>query len=122
MVPACSGPTSAARAPGPPQTGGVNRSTILERSTDTALRFGALADPARLAILDRLRGGTRCVCELREDLGLASNLLSYHLRILRRAGLVSGTRRGRRVEYRALPDAFDLARQELEALAPGARP
>ena len=100
----------------------MNRSTILERSTDTALRFGALADPARLAILDRLRGGTRCVCELREDLGLASNLLSYHLRILRRAGLVSGTRRGRRVEYRALPDAFDLARQELEALTPGARP
>lgn len=31
---------------------------------------------------------------------MAPNLLSYHLRILREAGLVEGTRRGRRIEYR----------------------
>ncbi|HEX6230551.1 MAG TPA: metalloregulator ArsR/SmtB family transcription factor [Actinomycetota bacterium] len=98
----------------------MDRSTILERSERTALRFGALADPARLAIVDRLRAGTRCVCDLRDDLGLASNLLSYHLRILRRAGLVRGTRRGRRVEYRLVADALEAVRRDFEALTPAA--
>jgi len=51
---------------------------------------------------------------------MASNLLSYHLRILRRAGLVTGSRRGRRVEYRALPDALEAARRELRVLEPEA--
>jgi len=98
----------------------VNRSTILERSdTAPARRFYALADPARLSILSRLRREPRCVCELREELGLASNLLSYHLRILREAGLVSGARHGRRVEYRIVAEGLDDLRLDLERLAEG---
>lgn len=62
--------------------------------------FGALSDPIRLSILDRLGGEQRCVCDLQEALDIAPNLLSYHLRILREAGLVESARRGRWVDYR----------------------
>jgi len=96
----------------------VNHSTILERSAkSSARRFSALGDPARLAIVGRLSGGTRCLCELQEDLGMAPNLLSYHMRILREAGLVSGARRGRRIDYRLEPDGFAEVRRQLEELA-----
>ena len=95
---------------------------ILDRSAAPARRFNALADPARLAILGELRPGTRCVCELQADLDMPSNLLSYHLRILREAGLVSGTRRGRRTDYRIEPDGIEALRRQVEELAvPGTR-
>jgi ArsR family transcriptional regulator len=98
----------------------MERSTILERSRGAdAARFGALADPARLAILDRLREGPRCVCELRDDLGLTPPLLSYHMRILREAGFVQGERRGRRVEYRMREDAVRELGRDVDRLAGG---
>jgi len=89
---------------------------VVRSETGPAAAFSALGDPARLAILDALRGGTRCVCELAPRLGLAQNLLSYHLRILREAGLVSGSRRGRRIEYTIETDGIELLRGSLERL------
>jgi len=62
------------------------------------------------------------VCELQADLDMPSNLLSYHLRILREAGLVSGTHRGRRTDYRIEPDGIEALRRQVEELAaPGTR-
>jgi ArsR family transcriptional regulator len=68
--------------------------------------FAALSDPIRLQILDALSPEQRCVCDIQEHLdGVAANLLSYHLRVLREAGLVESTRRGRWIDYRLSPDA-----------------
>jgi len=98
----------------------VNSSTILDQSAvEPARRFNALADPARLAILEELRHRAVCVCDLEKKLGLASNLLSYHLRILREAGLVVGTRRGRRVEYRLRRHALRSLGRALDRLGAG---
>ena len=69
--------------------------------------FAALSDPIRLSILDELGSEQRCVCDLQEMLDIAPNLLSYHLRMLREAGLVESTRRGRWVDYRLSADAAD---------------
>jgi ArsR family transcriptional regulator len=57
-------------------------------STSVALRdsFAALADPVRLRIVRVLADGGRCVCNLRNEVPIAPNLLSYHLRVLRDAG------------------------------------
>jgi ArsR family transcriptional regulator len=96
--------------------GPVNPSRILDRSGEAARGFDALADPARLAILEAVGRGTRCVCEMGPELGLAQNLLSYHLRILREAGLVVGSRRGRRIEYRIESDALEDLRRQLHRL------
>lgn len=59
----------------------------------------ALAAPVRLAVVEQLATGPRCVHELVENLGVAQPLVSQHLRVLRAAGLVRGGRRGREVEY-----------------------
>jgi len=64
----------------------------------------AMGDPVRLAMLRELRGGTRCACELARVAAVSSTLLSHHLKVLRAAGLVTGARRGRWIDYR-LDDA-----------------
>lgn len=50
--------------------------------------FKVLADPKRLCILDLIMRGVQCNCELGEALGLAPNLISHHLGVLRDVGLV----------------------------------
>jgi ArsR family transcriptional regulator len=79
-----------------------------------AAAFGALSDPLRLEIVGRLSdGGEHCVCELLAEVGVAANLLSYHLAVLRRAGLIAARRRGRWVDYRLVPEALRALRGEL---------
>jgi ArsR family transcriptional regulator len=78
--------------------------------------FGALSDPIRLSILDQLGGEQQCVCDLQEALDIAPNLLSYHLRILREAGLVESTRRGRWVDYRLSGNAAAVVAAALPRL------
>jgi DNA-binding transcriptional ArsR family regulator len=70
----------------------------------------ALAEPARLALVDELAGGAACACELRERLDLSAPLISHHLRVLREAGLVRTRKSGRRLEV-------ELDRAALAALA-----
>lgn len=77
--------------------------------------FSALGDPIRLQILGELTAGQRCVCELLDEIGIAANLLSYHLRVLRDAGLVEATRRGRWMDYRLAPDGLDALRAAIPA-------
>ena len=82
-------------------------STDLESSVVELTRgLGALAEPVRLAIVGVLAEGEHCVCQLHERVPVAANLLSYHLGVLRDAGLVVATRRGRWVDYRLDLDAF----------------
>ena len=52
----------------------------------------ALGDPNRLRIFSELMTGNSCNCELEETLGLPRNLLSHHLRVLSKAGLVNSRR------------------------------
>ena len=54
--------------------------------------FKTLADPNRLRILDVLMEGDSCNCELNERLGLPPNLLSHHLGVLRKVGLINSRR------------------------------
>ena len=64
-----------------------------------AARLQAVAEPTRLRIIDLLRGGERCVCELTEALDAGQSRLSFHLRVLKDAGLVEDRREGRWVYY-----------------------
>ncbi len=59
--------------------------------------FGALADPTRRAILDRLSTGTRSVTELAEPFQMSQPSISKHLRVLENAGLVV---RGKDAQWR----------------------
>jgi ArsR family transcriptional regulator, arsenate/arsenite/antimonite-responsive transcriptional repressor len=86
----------------------VDTSTVVDTTSveSTTRAFAALGDATRLRILDVLAGGTLCVCDLREAVDVAPNLLSYHLRILREAGLVTVERRGRWADYSVHPDVI----------------
>lgn len=73
-----------------------------------ARRFKALADPTRVAIVNRLAGaGEVCVCAFVGELELSQPTVSHHLRILREAGLVAVTRRGTWAYYRLVPEAVE---------------
>ncbi|HUG56375.1 MAG TPA: metalloregulator ArsR/SmtB family transcription factor [Candidatus Limnocylindrales bacterium] len=81
-----------------------------------AARFKALADPTRVAIVNRLAGaGEVCVCALVEEFELSQPTISHHLRLLRDAGLVESERRGTWAYYRLVPGAFDELRVALSA-------
>jgi ArsR family transcriptional regulator, arsenate/arsenite/antimonite-responsive transcriptional repressor len=68
----------------------------------------AVADPTRLAVLDRLAAcGDRCHCDLESDLDVPANRLSFHLKVLREAGIVETDRCGKRVNYRLVDRALE---------------
>jgi ArsR family transcriptional regulator len=61
--------------------------------------FRALSDPIRLEIVEFLRGGEKCVCEIIPHIGVIQPLVSRHLRILKDCGLVKDRRDGVRRLY-----------------------
>ena len=68
--------------------------------------FHALSDETRLEILEKLKHGERCVCDLQDECGAAQSRLSFHLRVLKEAGLVTDRREGRWSYYSIAPDAI----------------
>jgi ArsR family transcriptional regulator, arsenate/arsenite/antimonite-responsive transcriptional repressor len=74
--------------------------TQLKPDTDRAARlFHALSDGTRLSILQRLRFGERCVCDMTDALDAAQSRLSFHLKVLKDAGFVTDRREGRWMYY-----------------------
>ena len=71
--------------------------------------FAALADPTRRAILARLASGERSVMELAQPFDMSQPAVSKHLKVLERAGLISGgrdrQRRPRKLEPKPLAQA-----------------
>lgn len=82
----------------------------------------ALADPVRVRAAWALALGTElCVCDLAWVVGVAPNLVSHHLRVLRRAGLVTSRRDRKLVMCRLTPNGSALL-AVMGAPAPGAVP
>jgi ArsR family transcriptional regulator len=89
------------------------RSPQAQREAATLLAVAA--EPTRWLILDVLAThGTRCVCDIEPVAGVAPNVLSYHLKTLREAGLITAERRGKWIDYTLAADA----RARLEAALP----
>src|SRR5215212_6543258 len=79
--------------------------------------FHALSDPTRLSILQRLRMGERCVCDLTDALDAAQSRLSFHLKVLKDAGLVIDRKDGRWMYYTLNQDALAEVGDVADALA-----
>src|SRR6266550_2119106 len=82
--------------------------------------FHALSDETRLEIIELLRKGERCVCELTDTLDAAQSRLSFHLRVLKDAGIVCDRKDGRWVHYELAPEAFEEIETLVEAMKPRA--
>lgn len=94
---------------------------VLDESAaeEMAPLLSALGDPVRLRIISMLAAapdGSACGCDLETPLGLSQPTVSHHLKILRRAGLVEGSREGRWIHYRVVPDRLAEIRQALTPL------
>jgi ArsR family transcriptional regulator len=86
----------------------------MEARGDLAARFKALADPTRVAIVNRLAAADEvCVCDLNSAFDLSQPTISHHLRILREAGLVESSRRGTWAYYRLVPESIEALRGAL---------
>lgn len=59
----------------------------------------AIANPIRLAIVDLLSEGERCVCEIAEEVGAKRSNVSRHLSLMHRAGVVASRKEGLQVIY-----------------------
>lgn len=73
----------------------------------------ALAHPTRLRILELLRGHDElCVCHIIEDLDLDQSNISQHLRVLKKAGVVTSRKIGLKVFYKpSSPDIYPMIDQ-----------
>ena len=78
--------------------------------------FHALSDETRLAVLARLCNGERCVCDLMDLLGAGQSRLSFHMKVLKEAGLVADRREGRWIHYRLSPEGLEAAEQAIASL------
>ena len=87
----------------------------------TARLFHALSDNTRLEIVDMLRDGERCVCELQDELRAAQSRLSFHLKVLKDAGLVTDRKEGRWVYYAIDTDALAEMAEAVASLKPSRR-
>lgn len=83
--------------------------------------FHALSDATRLSILEMLRAGEQCVCDLQDGLDAAQSRLSFHLRVLREAGLVVDRREGRWSYYSIVPGALAEVHDLAVAMQPKPR-
>lgn len=78
--------------------------------------FHALSDETRLALLERLKGGEHCVCELTDAMKAGQSRLSFHLKVLKEAGLVLDRREGRWMYYALNPDAIEELQELIDQL------
>jgi ArsR family transcriptional regulator len=90
--------------------------TDLTRAADL---FHALSDRTRLSILQRLRFGERCVCDLTDALDAAQSRLSFHLKVLKEAGLVTDRREGRWMYYTLNHDNLTEIAELVDSMATG---
>ena len=78
--------------------------------------FHALSDETRLEIVNMLRDGERCVCDLMGALDAAQSRLSFHLKVLKDAGIVTDRRHGRWIYYSLSKEALDEASGFIKSL------
>jgi ArsR family transcriptional regulator len=96
--------------------------TVTARNLEQTLRlFRALGDETRLRLVERLRGGEQCVCDLTDELEAGQSRLSFHLKTLKDAGVVTDRREGRWVYYALNPAMFEVLEGIVNELKPSRR-
>lgn len=86
--------------------------TLIKRRDQGVSLFHALSDSTRLEIMERLKDGEQCVCDLTEALKTGQSRLSFHLKVLKDAGLITDRPEGRWIHYSLNTDAL----KELEEI------
>jgi ArsR family transcriptional regulator len=81
---------------------------------ELASAFAALADPVRLRLFSMIASaGTACSCNLVEPIGKSQPTVSHHTRVLAEAGLITGEKVGRWVNWTVVPERLEQLRAAL---------
>ena len=88
-------------------------------ATRVASWFHALADETRVQIVEMLSHKERCVCELEQVLDIAQSKVSFHLKVLKDAGLITERREGRWMFYGLERETLDQIAAYTKSVKPG---
>ena len=81
---------------------------------DLAQAFAALGDPVRLRLFSMIASaGTACSCDMTEPLGKSQPTISHHTKVLADAGLITGEKVGRWVNWSVVPEKLEQLRAAL---------
>ncbi len=89
---------------------------MAKRIVDVAQVFQALSDETRLLILEQLKDGEQCVCDLTEVFKTGQSRLSFHLRVLKDAGLILARPEGRWMYYSLNADGVEELQDVVNSL------
>ncbi|MGI6590020.1 MAG: ArsR/SmtB family transcription factor [Eggerthellaceae bacterium] len=78
--------------------------------------FKAFCNEYRLQVLERLRTGEKCACDLLENIDISQSNLSHHMKILVESGIVSARQEGKWTYYSISPEGARAAMRLLEEL------
>jgi ArsR family transcriptional regulator len=79
-----------------------------------AKAFAALGDPVRLRLFSMIAAaGTACSCDLVDPIGKSQPTVSHHTKVLAEAGLISGEKAGRWVNWSVVPGRLEQLRASL---------
>lgn len=96
--------------------------TAIKKRRDTGVSlFHALSDDTRLEIMERLKEGEQCVCDLTDALKAGQSRLSFHLKVLKDAGLITDRPEGRWTYYALNREALEELEAVVQSLQ-GSRP
>ena len=91
--------------------------TLKQRDKSVSL-FHALSDPTRLMIMALLQDGEQCVCDLTEALKTTQSRLSFHLKVLKDAGVINDRPEGRWIYYSVNADGLEELAEVIQGLKP----
>jgi len=95
---------------------------VATREASRAVKlFHALSDETRLEIMSHLQKGEQCACDLMDTLKSAQSRLSFHLKVLKEAGLIEDRREGRWIYYSINLDALKELEELVRALKQSAK-
>lgn len=83
-------------------------------SKRVAVMFKAFCDENRLQILELLRSGERCACNILEEMHITQPTLSHHMKILCDAGIVTGRKEGKWMHYSISSEGMEEVKECLE--------
>ena len=84
--------------------------------TKTAIIFKAFCDENRVRILQLLRTGEKCACQLLEEIQVTQPTLSHHMKILCQSGVVVGRKEGKWMHYSLSAKGAKAAADRLQEL------
>ena len=87
----------------------------------TATLFAALSHPNRLRILELLRDGERCSCEIQPALGIEQSNLSRHIKLLVSSGILRTRKDGLKLMLRVADDSVFAVISVMQGMLGGTR-